>query len=796
MTCDLNTSNTPLPSGTPALDVLNNKKSAYTKNPQTSLYLPCNILGDFFNPVFGAIIGNDPLQYGINFFAADEKNSPDRFTPQQYAEALDAGFKRKFPGSTTDNNLTKLSEGLYSIFGGVETAMTSVALGLASLYPSPLSQSNREKIGAELVRLAIEKNIQGLGELGKALNTIGFALQDIPSFLKDKNLLVQIIGKEIFPLTDIPTLIALLNNPLLWPGLSDDDRKKAILQFLWNDLQLKNNLSLFKDAFQSLGFETFLAIASVMKTLLKATLPQVVQVLQDKNFSTNEITSSVFQTFSQTSDSITTKTNLVIEIFQAMTSPKPTNNNIVDSILSLAPSLSDSTTSIYETLTKILNQFESNKLTIATILKAQGQSALQISTLLKVINVPSENIAQILNNLNYDINTIAQSLFKTGVSADKIALILSTILNKSPQQIAIALSSLNIPIAELLNILASLNIQTNILIDILKSLNLSNQEIITILKIVGKIKTSISTGQVTGTITPHDLILKLVVNPEVNVISDNNGSWSTSIGTMDLENDLYILQLLTSGITIHTTNLLVVDGTYIIFEGDASIDTIATLLNQANFSLEQKVRILLKLGANFEQIKKLLNIKDAQTLGQILGLIFSTDSSLDFLLILTQITSGSDAESIGTIIGEALKIMNENGTIALHTAKQVEEFIRATKLNRDDVMKALEIALKILGIPFAINIFIGIKQPRCQKSCFPTVERDLTDYVSNDNASFIYKIDARKAIGSAILKDTIVNYNPQNLICNHFSEDTFKYVVENSNHQTDEGVVTIKIFFE
>jgi len=800
MVCNLNTTNTTVPDGTTASIVLGSKQSDYKKNPQSNVILPCNILGDFLNPVFANVIVGSPINFAIAFFAQDELDSPGRFTPTAYAEALDAGFKSTSPELSEPDHLLAVAEAIYVVYGDTATALIKVAQGLVGLFGGiPLSDVDKIAIGIALVRLVLLKGIQGLGELGKALNEIGFTLDDIPLFLKDNALLVLIIGLEIFPLTmnNIAQLVMLLNNPILFPGFSAEERKKAILLLLWEDkpsgLGLKNDLNLFKDAFAVLNFVTADMIAEVMKKFLNATVLQTVIVLQAKLFSVNEITLTVFKLCSNASDTLNTKIALLIEIFTAMTNPAPSNDDIVAAILNITALFND--VNIFEVIVKVLNQLEPDKLTIATILKNQGQSALQITALLTLINVSPSDIAQILLMLNFDATTIAQSLASINVSTQTISTILSD-LGIPPQDIAQALQGIQVSLQDIFNILVALNLQSNVIIDILRSLGTADVEIISLMQIVGTLAPSASNGDIGGTITPFDLALKVVINPEIGVFLGNDGAWFVNISGLGLANGLFVITLLTSGILLDTANLLVFDGIFIVFGGDDSIEEIIKALEEAGFTLEQKARILITLGKEFEEIKILLSLSDPTEIGQLLGLIISIDPSLDFEKILSELSAEVGPEAIGTIIGEALKIMQANGVIQLFDAEQIEDFIKLTKLDREDLSTALSVALKILCIPDVQEICIALKVDPCNRKDALLIQRDLAEFVLNDNVSFVYTLDTRKAAGSIMLHETIMSYDPQNLIDNKFCEDEFKYVVTNLKGQTGEATIKIQIIFE
>ncbi|USO02191.1 MAG: hypothetical protein H6850_03715 [Alphaproteobacteria bacterium] len=807
MACNLIPTNTPLEQGTNVSDVLETKKMNY--KIQNKL-VPCHILVDFLRVVFSNLIPGNKIEFAKEFFAQDELESPLRFDPVLYAEAFYAGVPQEpeYANLSEADRLLKVAEAIYFVYGDVPRALIAVAQGLVGLFGGlPLSEENRISIGVALVRLVLLKNIQGLGQLALALREIGFTLDDIPTFLRNRELLEQIlsttdIGKELLPLLigDIPLLVTLLDNPILWPGFSGEDRKKAILQLLWEDLDLKNMLDVFKDAFEALGFETSETIAEVMKTFLSATVPQTINILQGNTFPIDEITLTMFELCSNPSDSLIVKTNLLLQIFNAMNMPAPTNDQIANAILNI----NNTTTllndlNVFEVIVKTLNQFIADgpdKLnSIAMILQTYGQSASEITSLLSLIGGTSKNIAEILLGLNFSVKTIVQSLMGVNVSNQTIVSILID-LGISAQNIATAFQGL-LSLQELFNLLVAITpkIQSNALIDILRNIGASNAEIISLMKISGAFATSVSRGEIGGAITPFDLTLTVSINPTIGAILGNDGTWSVNLSGLGLADGVFVMTLLTSGIILDTANLLLFDGIYVVFDGSATIEEIVKVLEESGFTLEQKVQILLKLGHTFEEIKALLKLTDFAEIGQLIGLIISLDSTLDFEAIIAEIPATDGPEAVGIIIGEALKIMQANGVIQLFNAEQIEGYIRLTKLNRADIPTALSVALKILCIPDVKDICVALKVDPCCKGGL-LIQKDLADFVLNDNASFTYEIDKRKAAGSVALHDTIMSYDPQNLIDNKFCEDEFSYTVTNLKGQTGEASVKIQIIFE
>jgi len=419
------------------------KKSNYKASPQKDDILnpnpvkPCNILADFFRVIFHDAVNKDPIGHGIEFFTQDELESPGRFDPTKYAVAFDAGIKNMFPNLPAEDQLLKVADALYIVYGDTSDALIKVAEGLIGLFDAPLSSDDKIAIGVVLVRLVLLKGIEGLGELGRALDAIGFDLNDIPNFLRNEVLLRQIlstidIGKELLPLliADIPLLVTLLDNPILWPGLSPKEREKAILFLLWEDLGLKNQLELFQEAFTALNFVTAEMIAEIMKIFLNATVLETVGVLQGLQFPVDEITLTIFALCSNPSDSLSKKIDLFVEIFKAMTMPVPSNDEIADAIVNINDTTSLlSGVNVFEVIAKVLNKLIPEEIqdklnAIAMVLQTLGQSALQITELFTLINVAPVDIAEILLMLNFDVVIIVQSLVSVNVSNKTITDIL------------------------------------------------------------------------------------------------------------------------------------------------------------------------------------------------------------------------------------------------------------------------------------------------------------------------------------------------------------------------------------
>lgn len=882
--------------------LLESAKQAYLNGDISA----CALAKAFFE--FGPLL-TPPLantaQALTDFFAQAHSTRP--LSSQEYAQVFKAFFDAQTPPGTIED----IAKGLFEIFKNTDNPLLEIANGLKDLFPQPLSTDNKNLIGLELVKIAKDNNLLGLALLGPALsNGIGMSLTEVRDFLKSQAVIQVLIGKELFPLTDIATLALLLDSPVVFPDITDpQERKKAVIELLWKELGLQNtDPKVIFAAFQALGITDPTIVAEILKEF-QATPSQIALALNGLGTPPNTIMEILFDLFSPGLTE-SQKSDLILEIanafFQTNFVPNPNTNTLAQSILQLQNKFSNSDTIFDILIDALSNITQADILSIGTILSQAGLPPVKIALLLSKISndkvkiaevllkilpnltlpelctalqaIINDNITltQVLDNvldntqdivqalsgcLGDNIETIIKLLIDSNVtqnvseivsaintifggvfSAEDIALSLKN-AGKNITEIALAIESLvsepknfatilknlfpNATFKEIIdltiqhtslltedttsitNILNSLGATPENIVSILKSYGTSTMDIISALKAIttdAKIKEllnlntdinqSITQGVISGSLSPTDLILNgkiLGLNQTFEILNLGNGTWSVDFAALNLPNNFYIIEIQTSDITLGTASVIIIDDQYIILDGNLSIEQIAGALAQFNISKEEKAVILFKLGATLKEIINLLNIQDPLVLGTIVGDIAAFNGNTNVGEIILSISQDFNAEFFGQALGKAILSLSEKGLLIIHSKEDIIQIIQKTGIDRDIADEVLEIILTILGIPVTKDIYIGIKFKH--GPCEKIVERNLTDYVPNDNVSFTYKIDTKKTLGCVALKEQVFLYDPQNALFNGVKKDEMTYTVENQKGQTSSAKIFFRFFF-